>query len=101
MRRVGQLRVSPLRFLLPVVGNVRWFPERAAMSSPLDTLAAQWREEADTLCPLLTAKQVAAILGVRTKRVYELGIPAVRISARQLRWRPSAVQQWIADREAR
>ncbi len=51
--------------------------------------------------PLLTAKQVAAILRVRPKRVYELGIPTVRISARQLRWRPSAVQQWIASREAR
>ena len=51
--------------------------------------------------PLLTAKQVAAILRVRPKRVYELGIPTVRISARQLRWRPSVVQQWIASREAR
>ncbi len=50
---------------------------------------------------LLTAREVGAILGVRSKRVYELGIPTVRISARQLRWRPSAVQQWIASREAR
>lgn len=50
---------------------------------------------------LLTAKEVASILGVRPKRVYELGIPTVRISARQLRWRPSALQQWIGSREAR
>lgn len=61
---------------------------------------AHWRDEAATLRPLLTAKEVAVILGVRPKRVYELGIPTVRISARQLRWRPSAVQQWIASREA-
>ena len=71
------------------------------MSNPLGALAARWRTDGDTLRPLLTAKEVAAILGVRVKRVYELGIPAVRISARQLRWRPSAVQQWIASREAR
>lgn len=50
---------------------------------------------------LLTAREVGAILGVRPKRVYELGIPTVHISARQLRWRPSAVQQWIASREVR
>ena len=59
------------------------------------------QENAALLNQLLTAKQVAVILGVRSKRVYELGIPTVRLSARQLRWRPSAVQQWIASREAR
>ncbi len=59
------------------------------------------RENAILINQLLTAKQVAVILGVRQKRVYELGIPTVRLSARQLRWRPSAVQQWIASREAR
>ena len=48
---------------------------------------------------LLNAKQVAEILGVRQKRVYELGIPAVRVSQRQLRWRPEAVQRWITERE--
>ena len=47
---------------------------------------------------LLTAKQVAVILGVRSKRVYELGIPAVRISARTLRWRPCDVVEWIEKR---
>ena len=58
------------------------------------------QENAISFDQLLTAKEVALILGVRPKRVYELGIPTVRISARQLRWRPSAVQQWIASREA-
>ena len=48
--------------------------------------------------PLLTAKEVGAILGVRTKRVYELGIPAVKISARTLRWRPGDVVEWIGKR---
>ncbi len=51
--------------------------------------------------PLLTAKDVAAILGVRPKRVYELGIPAVRISPKTLRWRFSAVEKWLSEREER
>jgi hypothetical protein len=37
--------------------------------------------------PLLTAADVPRILGVRPKRVYELGIPAVRISEKALRCR--------------
>ncbi|MBA2459079.1 MAG: helix-turn-helix domain-containing protein [Gemmatimonadales bacterium] len=49
--------------------------------------------------PLLTARQVAAIVGVSPKRLYELGIPSVRISDRALRWRPATVATWIADRE--
>ncbi len=48
---------------------------------------------------LLTAAEVARVLGVRPKRVYELGIPAVKLSARSLRWRPSQVAAWIAGRE--
>jgi predicted DNA-binding transcriptional regulator AlpA len=48
--------------------------------------------------PLLTAAEVGRILGVRAKRVYELGIPAVRLSEKCLRWRPSAVQAWLDSR---
>lgn len=48
--------------------------------------------------PLLTAEQVAGILGVRPKRVYELGIPCVRISARALRYRRSDVAAFIEKR---
>jgi predicted DNA-binding transcriptional regulator AlpA len=48
--------------------------------------------------PLLTAAEVARILGVRPKRVYELGIPAVRLSEKTLRWRRSAVQVWLEQR---
>jgi predicted DNA-binding transcriptional regulator AlpA len=47
---------------------------------------------------LLTAKEVAAYVGVNLKRVYELGIPAVHISQRSLRWRQSDVLRWIEGR---
>lgn len=50
---------------------------------------------------LLTATEVAAILGVRPKRVYELGIPCVRLSARSLRWELSALARWIEGRRSR
>ena len=48
--------------------------------------------------PLLTAAEVAKVLGVRPKRVYELGIPAVRLAEKTLRWRRSAVQTWLDAR---
>lgn len=48
---------------------------------------------------LLTAEQVAAILGVRPKRVYELPLPQVRVSERTLRWCRSDVMAWIAERK--
>jgi predicted DNA-binding transcriptional regulator AlpA len=48
---------------------------------------------------LLTAREAARILGVTPKRLYELGIPAVRISERSLRWRPSTLSAWITQRE--
>ncbi len=51
--------------------------------------------------PLLDAAAVAAVLGVRPKRVYELGIPCVRISTRCLRWRRAAVETWLREREWR
>jgi predicted DNA-binding transcriptional regulator AlpA len=51
--------------------------------------------------PLLTAEEVAAILGVRPKRVYELGIPSVQLSARSLRYRRDDVVSWIEERRNR
>jgi predicted DNA-binding transcriptional regulator AlpA len=48
--------------------------------------------------PLLTAEEVARILGVRLKRVYELSVPHVRISARALRYRRSDVAAFIERR---
>jgi predicted DNA-binding transcriptional regulator AlpA len=53
----------------------------------------------NALEPLLTATEVARILSVRPKRVYELGIPAVKLSERSLRWRPSQVAAWLQQRE--
>jgi predicted DNA-binding transcriptional regulator AlpA len=50
---------------------------------------------------LLSARDVAALMGVSVKRVYELGIPAIRISQRSLRWRLRDVLGWIEDRRDR
>lgn len=49
--------------------------------------------------PLLTAAEVARILGVRPKRVYELPLPQVRLSERTIRWCRSDVMTWITDRK--
>ena len=48
---------------------------------------------------LLTAAEVAKVLGVRPKRVYELGIPAVKISERSLRWSRADLVHWISERK--
>ncbi len=48
--------------------------------------------------PLWTAEQVARYLGVRPKRVYELGIPSMRLAVRTLRWRRGDVEAWLAAR---
>ena len=51
---------------------------------------------------LFDAKTVAARLGVRVKRVYELDIPRVQVSERTVRWLEDDVNDWIAKRrEAR
>jgi predicted DNA-binding transcriptional regulator AlpA len=51
---------------------------------------------------LLKAPEVARILGVRYKRVYELvGNIAVRYAPRTLRWRPVDVQSWIEARRGK
>jgi predicted DNA-binding transcriptional regulator AlpA len=45
---------------------------------------------------LLTAEQVAAVLKIRPKEVYTLPLPAVRLSARRLRWTRSSLDQFIS-----
>lgn len=51
---------------------------------------------------LLTAREVAGVIGVNLKRVYELSIPVIRISDRSLRWMRGDVLNWIKERrEAR
>jgi len=47
---------------------------------------------------LLRAVDVATILSVPAKRVYELGIPAVRLSPRCLRWRRVDINRWLDER---
>ena len=44
----------------------------------------------------MSASEVAERLNVRVKRVYELGIPSVRISPRTIRWQRATVEAWIA-----
>jgi predicted DNA-binding transcriptional regulator AlpA len=56
------------------------------------------RAEAGVDEQLLTAREVAAFIGVNGKRVYELGIPAIRISERSLRWKRRDVLKWIEER---
>jgi predicted DNA-binding transcriptional regulator AlpA len=60
------------------------------------------QESTTTLETLLKASEVARILGVRDKRVYELvGHIAVRYAPRTLRWRPADVQSWIEARRGK
>lgn len=46
---------------------------------------------------LLKAEEVAQILAVRKKRVYELGIPSIRISEKSIRWRMKDVEHWLLE----
>ena len=48
--------------------------------------------------PLMTAEDVADVLRVREKAVYELPIPRVRVSQRRVRWRPADVREFIDNR---
>ena len=53
---------------------------------------------------LLEAEDVAALLGVPRRFVYELvrrgELPAVRIGQRYVRFRSEALDEWIASRES-
>lgn len=48
--------------------------------------------------PLLRVQEVAAVLNVRVKRVYELPIRQVRLGRRSIRWRPSDLRDFIERR---
>jgi excisionase family DNA binding protein len=52
--------------------------------------------------PLLTAPEVAKLLAVSRERVWSMSrrgeIPTVRIGAREVRYRPEDIEQWIARR---
>jgi predicted DNA-binding transcriptional regulator AlpA len=77
-------------------------PERLALVKPGPEKPEHAARQAGdpALEPLLTAADVAKVLGVRPKRVYELAIPAVKLSERSLRWRPSQLAAWIHERES-
>jgi excisionase family DNA binding protein len=53
---------------------------------------------------LLAAEEVADVLGVRATFVYALArrgeLPTVRIGERYVRFRPEALERWIADQES-
>jgi predicted DNA-binding transcriptional regulator AlpA len=49
---------------------------------------------------LLDAHEVAVLLKVRVKRVYELSIPTVRVGPRTLRWSLSDIEAWLAERKS-
>ncbi len=68
------------------------------LDGPVSSPGAPERAPETAMEPLLTVAQVARVLGVRPKRVYELGVPAVRISERSLRWRRADLEAWIASR---
>jgi predicted DNA-binding transcriptional regulator AlpA len=70
------------------ITRARWAPPATAVG----TMLAASEER------LLRAVDVAAVLSVPTKRVYELGIPAVRLSRRCLRWRRADVERWLEGR---
>jgi predicted DNA-binding transcriptional regulator AlpA len=49
---------------------------------------------------LLSAPEVARVLDLRPKRVYEVvGHLAVRLAPRTLRWRPSDIESWLRARK--
>ena len=49
--------------------------------------------------PLLTAAQVAEILSLPLKSVYEMPIRKVRLSKGRIRYRPQVIREFIASRE--
>ena len=48
--------------------------------------------------PLLTAEQVADLLRLPVKSVYDLGIPRIRLGKRRVRWRPADVSAFVNRR---
>ncbi len=55
-------------------------------------------------CPLFTADEVAAVLGVPRTYVYALArrgeLPTVRVGERYVRFRGQALESWIVEHES-
>jgi excisionase family DNA binding protein len=53
---------------------------------------------------LMTAQQVACVLGCSDKQVYKLAaqrmLPSIRITSRIVRFDPGDIAQWIASKRA-
>jgi excisionase family DNA binding protein len=70
-------------------------------------ISRQHRSDADEAAAverLLTAADVAAVLGVPRSLVYALvrrgDLPSIRVGDRYVRFRAEAIEQWIEHREA-
>jgi predicted DNA-binding transcriptional regulator AlpA len=70
---------------------------RQGSSDPIQPVA-RLSDELTVFDELLDAREVAALLKVRYKRVYDLGIPTVRVGPRTLRWRVSDIEAWLSAR---
>jgi predicted DNA-binding transcriptional regulator AlpA len=77
--------------------QVSTHPERKSVS-PEGAPQLHNTTRMNAIDPLLTAADVAVVLGVRPKRVYELALPAVRISERSLRWKRADILAFIERR---
>lgn len=46
---------------------------------------------------ILTAEQVAAWLQIKTRQVHRLGVPAVRLAHKTIRYRAADVTAWLEE----
>ena len=49
---------------------------------------------------LLSVEEVADILGVPPKKVYELSLPCIAVTERRYRWDPATLRRWLVNRSA-
>ena len=75
-------------------------PDSRGIYKQLRMTAASRRLARMEQLELMTAREVATLLKVRPKRVYELGIPYVKISGRAKRWERTTVCEWIKARSS-
>ena len=65
---------------------------------PADELRPDLVGDSYDVEPLLTADELAGILRLPAKAVYELPLPRVRLGPRRIRWRPADVREFIKRR---
>lgn len=79
-------------------GLFKTFERRAPEGDAIGALAPVVDVSPDAF---LTQAQVAALLQVRPRQVQRLGVTAVRLGHRTLRYRRSDVERWLAERVER